>query len=165
MPIHHRDHFMRAALEQAQLGFAQGEVPVGAVVVKDDEIIARAYNQPIGSHDPSAHAEIVAIRRACEKIGNYRLVGCDLYVTLEPCMMCTGAILQARIQRLFYGALEPKTGAVKSAFQLLTDARQFHKITAVGGILAEDSAQLLQSFFVKARQRHRERSTQTAHCC
>jgi tRNA(adenine34) deaminase len=143
--------FMRAALEQAQLAWDQGEVPVGAVVVKDGVVIARGYNQPIGKHDPTAHAEIVALRAAAEVLGNYRLPGCELYVTLEPCVMCSGAMMHARLARIVYGAPDPKTGACGSVVNLFEQEQLNHHAQTVGGVLADDCAGLLKSFFAARR--------------
>ena len=143
--------FMRAALEQAQRAWDQGEVPVGAVVVKDGVVIARGYNQPIGQHDPTAHAEIVALRAAAEVLGNYRLPGCELYVTLEPCVMCSGAMMHARLARIVYGAPDPKTGACGSVVNLFEQEQLNHHAQTVGGVLADDCAGLLRSFFAARR--------------
>ncbi|WP_377705034.1 tRNA adenosine(34) deaminase TadA [Pseudoduganella sp. UC29_71] len=143
--------FMRAALEQAQRAWDQGEVPVGAVVVKDGVVIARGYNQPIGQHDPTAHAEIVALRAAAEVLGNYRLPGCELYVTLEPCVMCSGAMMHARLARIVYGAPDPKTGACGSVVNLFEQEQLNHHAQTVGGVLADDCAGLLKSFFAARR--------------
>lgn len=143
--------FMREALEQAQRAWDQGEVPVGAVVVKDGVVIARGYNQPIGKHDPTAHAEIVALRAAAEVLGNYRLPGCELYVTLEPCVMCSGAMMHARLSRIVYGAPDPKTGACGSVVNLFEQEQLNHHAQAVGGVLADDCAGILKSFFAARR--------------
>lgn len=143
--------FMRLALEQAQLAWNQGEVPVGAVVVKDGVVIARGYNQPIGTHDPTAHAEIVALRAAAEALGNYRLPGCELYVTLEPCVMCSGAMMHARLARVVYGAPDPKTGACGSVVDLFEHAQLNHHAETVGGVLADDCAGMLKDFFAARR--------------
>jgi tRNA(adenine34) deaminase len=145
--------FMRLALEQARHAYAQGEVPVGAVVVLDGRVIATGYNQPIADHDPTAHAEIRALRQAAQLIGNYRLTGCELYVTLEPCAMCAGAIQHARIRRLFWGAADPKTGACGSVLNLMDEPRLNHHCEALGGVLADESAQLLRAFFAERRRR------------
>jgi tRNA(adenine34) deaminase len=145
--------FMRAALAQARTAYAQGEVPVGAVIVLEGRIIATGYNQPIGEHDPTAHAEIRAMRQAAQLLGNYRLTGCDLYVTLEPCAMCAGAIQHARIRRLVWGAPDPKTGACGSVIDLMAEPRLNHHCEALGGVLAEESAQLLRAFFAERRRR------------
>jgi tRNA(adenine34) deaminase len=143
--------YMRAALEQAQLAWNEGEVPVGAVVVKDGVIIGRGYNQPIGRHDPTAHAEIAAMRQAAETLGNYRLPGCELYVTLEPCVMCSGAMMHARISRIVYGAPDPKTGACGSVIDVFGHDKLNHHATTEGGLLADDCAGLLKSFFAARR--------------
>ena len=143
---------MRSALELALQAQAAGEVPVGAVVVRDGEIIGRGYNRPISSRDPTAHAEIAALREAALNLGNYRLGGCDIYVTLEPCVMCAGAILHARIARLVYAARDPKTGACGSVAHLFADARLNHHTSVAGGILAEEGGALLQAFFATRRK-------------
>jgi tRNA(adenine34) deaminase len=145
------EHFMRVALELADRAAAEREVPVGAVVVKDGEIIGRGYNHPISAHDPTAHAEVVALREAAQRLGNYRLGGCELYVTLEPCAMCVGAILHARIARVVYGAADPKTGACGSVISLFSEPRLNHHTTVMGGLLADDAAVMLQRFFAARR--------------
>ena len=127
--------FMRAALELAERAAAAGEVPVGAVVVRDGEIVGRGYNHPISAHDPTSHAEIVALRNAAERLGNYRLGGCELYVTLEPCVMCAGAILHARIARVIYGAADPKTGACGSDLNIFDELSLNHHTAVRGGML------------------------------
>jgi tRNA(adenine34) deaminase len=144
-------HYMELALAEAQRAWAAGEVPVGAVVVKDGEVIATGYNQPIGSHDPTAHAEIVALRAAAEKLGNYRLPGCELYVTLEPCVMCSGAMMHARLARVVYAALDPKTGACGSVTDLFAEDRLNHHTEVVGGLLAEQASAMLKGFFAERR--------------
>jgi tRNA(adenine34) deaminase len=146
-----QERCMREALVLARQAAAAGEVPVGAVVVKDDRIIGSGYNQPISRHDPSAHAEVMALRDAAQHQGNYRLVGCDLYVTLEPCCMCVGAILHARIARVTFGAADLKTGACGSVINLFDQARLNHHATVSGGLLADESAQLLKDFFAQRR--------------
>jgi tRNA(adenine34) deaminase len=143
--------FMRAALEQAHQAQAAGEVPVGAVVVKDGEIIGAGFNAPISRHDPAGHAEILALRDAATKLGNYRLPGCELYVTLEPCAMCVGAMLHARIARLVYGAADPKTGACGSVIDLFAEPRLNHHANLAKGILAEECGALLRGFFAGKR--------------
>ncbi len=143
---------MQIALEQAKLAESLGEVPVGALVVKDGEIIAAAHNQPIGLHDPSAHAEIQAIRKAAKILGNYRLVDCTLYVTLEPCVMCTGAIQHARIAQLVYGAHDPKTGACGSVVNLMTEDKLNHHTAVIAGVLAEPCGDMLSQFFKRRRK-------------
>jgi tRNA(adenine34) deaminase len=143
--------FMQLALDQAMLAQSTGEVPVGAVVVLDGEVIASGCNQPIGRNDPTAHAEIVALRAAAQRIGNYRLAGCELYVTLEPCAMCAGAIQHARIARLVWGAKDPKTGACGSVVDLFAQPLLNHHARVVSGIMAPESAALLQGFFAQRR--------------
>ncbi len=145
------DHFMREALALAQQAEALGEVPVGAVVVKDGVIIGRGCNQPIAAHDPTAHAEIVAMRDAAAKIGNYRLAECELYVTLEPCAMCAGAIMHARVGRVVYGAADPKTGACGSVVDLFANAKLNHHATVVSGMLADECSARLRTFFSQRR--------------
>jgi tRNA(adenine34) deaminase len=142
---------MQLALDQARLAWALGEVPVGAVVVCDGEVIATGYNQPIGRHDPTAHAEIVALRAAAEKLGNYRLPGCELYVTLEPCAMCSGAMMHARLARVVYAAVDPKTGACGSVLDLFQQEQLNHHTEVVGGVLASESSAMLKSFFAERR--------------
>lgn len=142
---------MAQALELARASQAAGEIPVGAVVVKDGAVIGRGHNRPISSRDPTAHAEIVALRDAAERIGNYRLAGCSLYVTLEPCAMCAGAIMHARIGRVVYGTTDPKSGACGSVVNLFAEDRLNHHATVIGGVLAEEAARLLQDFFVARR--------------
>ncbi|BCB27508.1 tRNA-specific adenosine deaminase [Sulfurimicrobium lacus] len=146
------DFFMAAALELAQRGGALGEVPVGAVVVYQEQIIGRGFNAPISSHDPTAHAEIQAMRDAAQRIGNYRLVNCDLYVTLEPCTMCAGAIMHARIKHLFYGARDPKTGACGSIVDLFEEQRLNHHASVTGGVLAAQCGTMLSDFFAERRR-------------
>lgn len=148
----HAGH-MRLALSQAQRAWDLGEVPVGAVVVKDGEVIATGFNQPIAHHDPSAHAEIMALRAAAAFLGNYRLPGCELYVTLEPCAMCAGAMLHARLARVIYGAADPKTGASGSVLNLFAQAELNHQTELIGGVLAQDCGQLLKDFFAQRRER------------
>ena len=146
------EHFMLQALELAKEAQAAGEVPVGAVVVKDGLIIGRGFNRPLSGHDPTAHAEIVALRDAAGRLSNYRLIDCQLFVTLEPCAMCAGAMLHARIARVIYGAADPKTGACGSVIDLFAERRLNHHTSVVGGILAENAAALLQGFFAGRRQ-------------
>ncbi|MCC2955633.1 tRNA adenosine(34) deaminase TadA [Massilia sp. IC2-477] len=153
------DKYMGLALEQARLAWAEGEVPVGAVVVKDGEVIATGYNQPIGRHDPTAHAEIVALRAAADKLGNYRLPGCELYVTLEPCIMCSGAMMHARLARVVYAAVDPKTGACGSVLDLFQEGRLNHHTVVEGGVMAEESSSLLKAFFAERRAAARKLPT------
>jgi tRNA(adenine34) deaminase len=154
--------FMALALAQAQHAWKLGEVPVGAVVVKDGELIAVGYNQPIGRHDPTAHAEIVALRAAAEKLGNYRLPGCELYVTLEPCAMCSGAMMHARLARVVYGAADPKTGACGSVLNLFEQEKLNHHTELVGGILADQASAMLRGFFAERRAAARVISAEMA---
>jgi len=144
--------FMRQAISQAHNAWALGEVPVGAVVVKDGEVIATGFNQPIGTHDPTAHAEIMALRAAAGILGNYRLPGCELFVTLEPCAMCSGAMMHARLARVVYGAHDPKTGACGSIVDLFAQERLNHHTEVKGGVLAEECGTLLRSFFAERRR-------------
>jgi len=144
--------YMRQALDQARNAWALGEVPVGAVVVKDGDIVATGFNQPIGTHDPTAHAEIMALRAASAILGNYRLPGCELYVTLEPCAMCAGAMLHARLARVVYGAADPKTGACGSIVDLFEQERLNHHTEVTGGVLAEECGALLREFFAERRR-------------
>lgn len=143
--------YMRQALSQAHNAWALGEVPVGALIVRDGEVIATGFNQPIGSHDPTAHAEIIALRAAANLLGNYRLPGCELYVTLEPCTMCVGAILHARIARVIFGAPDPKTGACGSVVNLFGENRLNHHAQVTGGVLADECGKLLRDFFAERR--------------
>ncbi len=143
--------FMREALALACDAWAAGEVPVGAVVVRNGEIVGRGFNAPISRHDPTAHAEIMALRDAAERLGNYRLPGCSLYVTLEPCVMCMGAIFHARIERVVYGASDPKTGACGSIIDLPAETRLNYHAEVVGGILADECGGLLSGFFAQRR--------------
>lgn len=144
--------FMQQALSQAHNAWALGEVPVGAVVVKDGEIVATGFNQPIGTHDPTAHAEIMALRAAATVLGNYRLPGCELYVTLEPCTMCAGAMMHARLARVVYGAPDPKTGACGSVVDLFAQEKLNHHTEVLGGVMAEQCAGLLKEFFAERRR-------------
>ena len=149
------EDFMRAALELAQQAARDGEVPVGAVVVKNGEIVGRGCNGPIGRHDPSAHAEMLALRDAAQHEGNYRLVDCELYVTLEPCLMCVGAMFHARIKRVVYGASDPKTGAAGSVMNLFEEQRLNHHAVVQGGVLAEECGSILSQFFAARRAQQR----------
>jgi tRNA(adenine34) deaminase len=143
--------FMRAALVQAELARAADEVPVGAVLVMDGEIVGRGYNQPVSSHDPTAHAEVMALRDAGLHLANYRLPGSTLYVTLEPCAMCSGAIMHARVERVVFGARDPKTGVAGSVIDLFAESRLNHHATTQGGVLAEECGALLSGFFAERR--------------
>jgi tRNA(adenine34) deaminase len=151
-------HWMRAALEQARAAAEAGEVPVGAVVVRDGQIVGRGFNHPIGVHDPSAHAEIEALRDAAKRLGNYRLDGCALYVTLEPCAMCAGAILHARLDRVVWGAAEPRTGAGGSVLDLFAQAALNHHTAVTAGVLAHEAAALLTEFFGKRRVQQKQQA-------
>jgi tRNA(adenine34) deaminase len=147
------NEFMLLALDLAREAGAAGEVPVGALVVLAGEVVGRGYNQPILRQDPSAHAEIMALRAAARQLGNYRLPGCTLYVTLEPCAMCAGAILHARIDRVVFGARDPKTGAAGSVVDLFAESRLNHHTRVVAGVLAEQCGGLLSGFFAARRRR------------
>ncbi|MFK7916300.1 MAG: tRNA adenosine(34) deaminase TadA [Pseudomonadales bacterium] len=147
------EHWMRKALTLAEAAAEQGEVPVGALVVQGQNVLGVGMNQPILASDPTAHAELVALRDACERVGNYRLPGATLYVTVEPCTMCAGALVHARIERLVYGAPEPKAGAVHSSAQVLANPALNHRIAVSAGVLAEPAADLLRQFFLERRQR------------
>lgn len=146
------EFWMQRALELAALAEQQGEVPIGAIVVKDDQVIGEGYNAPISLNDPSGHAEIRALRQAATALGNYRLLNCSLYVTIEPCLMCVGALVHARIKELVYGAPEPKTGAVSSAFAVLNAPSHNHQVQVRHGVLAEACAARLQDFFQQRRR-------------
>jgi len=143
--------FMQQAIAAAKEAKALGEVPVGAVLVKNGEVIATGFNQPIGRHDPTAHAEIAALRAAAEALGNYRLPGCTLYVTLEPCAMCAGAMMHARLERVVFGAADPKTGACGSVLNLFAEEKLNHHTTVTQGVLAEECSSLLKTFFAERR--------------
>jgi tRNA(adenine34) deaminase len=145
--------FMRLALRAAERAAREQEVPVGAVVVKDGRVLSRAHNRPVRLQDPTAHAEILALRRAARKLGNYRLTGCDLYVTIEPCAMCAGAIVQGRLRRVVFGARDPKAGAYGSVLKVLNHPKLNHQVEVVAGVLAEDCAALLRAFFQTRRRR------------
>ncbi len=156
-PAAERDRrYMRMALAAAEEARAAGEVPVGAVIVRGDEVIARGFNHPIGGHDPSAHAEMAALRAAAQALGNYRLPGCELYVTLEPCLMCSGAIMHARIARVVYGAPDPKTGACGGVVDAFANPQLNHHTSVTGGVLAEECGDALRSFFAERRRAARE---------
>lgn len=139
--------YMRMAIEQAQLAAQSGEVPVGAVLVRDGQVISKAFNKPIANHDPSAHAEMLALREAALADENYRIPGSTLYVTLEPCAMCSGAMLHARIDRVVYGAQDPKTGAAGSVLDIFSSKQINHQTSVEGGIMSEECGQLLRDFF------------------
>jgi tRNA(adenine34) deaminase len=146
------EDFMRVALAEARAGLAADEVPVGAVVVVGDVIVGQAHNAPIGLVDPSAHAEVLALREAARKIGNYRMPDATLFATLEPCAMCCGAVIQARLTRVVYGAPDPRAGAIESVYRLLDDPRLNHRVEALGGVLADECGALLREFFETKRR-------------
>jgi tRNA(Arg) A34 adenosine deaminase TadA len=142
------DHeFMALAVEEAREAARAGEVPVGAVLVREGEVIAQDHNRPISLHDPTAHAEILVLRAGAERMGNYRLSGCELYVTIEPCVMCAGAIVQSRISRLIFGARDEKGGAVKSLYRIPEDPRINHRMQVIEGVLVEQCQEIIQAFF------------------
>jgi len=144
---------MQQALVEAQKAYDMGEVPIGAVIVKDGEVIARGHNLREREKDPTLHAEMVAIREAAKHLGGWRLTGCELYVTIEPCPMCAGAIIQARIQRVVFGALDPKAGCAGSLYNLLQDPRFNHRVEVVGGIMEEECRRIMQDFFRERREK------------
>ena len=150
---HTDEYWMQKALELARKAELQDEVPVGAIIVKDNQIISEGWNQPIQNHDPSAHAEMQAIRNAGHSLQNYRLIDTTLYVTLEPCSMCVGAMIHARVKRLVFGAYDVKTGAAGSALGLISDAVHNHKVEVLGGVLEKDCREMLQQFFKKKRKK------------
>jgi tRNA(adenine34) deaminase len=152
------DDFMRVALALARQAELSGEVPVGAIVVKDGTIIGRGSNAPISRHDPSAHAELLALREAAQHLGNYRLIGCELFVTLEPCVMCVGAIFHARIARVVFGASDFKTGACGSVLNLFAEQRLNHHAEMTAGVLAEECGQVLSDFFAARRAQQQKNS-------
>nr|WP_321207443.1 tRNA adenosine(34) deaminase TadA [Paraburkholderia domus] len=156
-PVSERDRrFMALAQAAAEEARAAGEVPVGAVLVRGDEVIAKGFNHPIGAHDPSAHAEMIALRAAAQAVENYRLPGCELYVTLEPCLMCAGAIMHARIARVVFGARDPKTGACGSVVDAFANPQLNHHTTVTGGVLEAECGGALKSFFAERRRASRE---------
>lgn len=143
--------FMQQALEQAKLAALAGEVPVGAVLVRDGEVLSQAFNKPISNHDPSAHAEMLALRAAAHQDGNYRLPGTTLYVTLEPCVMCAGALMHSRVERVVYGAPDPKTGSAGSALDVFSVKQINHQTRIEGGLMSEECGQVLKDFFKERR--------------
>jgi tRNA(adenine34) deaminase len=151
LPLELDPPFMSRALELARLAEAAGEVPVGAVIVKDNRIVGEGWNRPIGTSDPTAHAEIIAMRHAAQVLGSYRLLDTTLYVTLEPCAMCAGAMVHARIRRLVYGATDPRAGAAGSAFNIIQNPNLNHRLQCTSGVMAEDCAAALREFFVARR--------------
>jgi tRNA(adenine34) deaminase len=153
-------YFMREALVLAEEAWKVGEVPVGAVVVEGGVIVGRGFNQPIAAHDPSAHAEVMALRDAALKLGNYRLPSCTLYVTIEPCVMCAGAIFHARISRVVFGAVENKTGSAGSVVNLFSESRLNHHTTIEGGLLADECGDMVSRFFTEKRRQTRSRNNE-----
>ncbi len=151
-PLQLHEHWMRAALDEAQAAFEAGEVPIGAVIVHEDHVIGAAGNQRETLQDPTAHAEMIAMTQAAEALGSWRLLDCTLYVTLEPCPMCAGAIVQARIPTVFYGAADPKAGGCHTLFQITGDVRLNHQAVVMGGIMQDESRRLLQEFFAQQRR-------------
>jgi len=149
------EKFMRLALREARRGIGEGEVPVGAVVVHGGAVIARAHNAPVRRKDPTAHAEVLALRRAARKLGNYRLNGCSLYVTIEPCAMCAGALVLARVGELIFGAADPKSGALGSALTVLNHPKLNHQVVVRSGVLEKDCASILREFFRRRREQAR----------
>lgn len=143
--------FMKMALEEAESGYRRGEVPVGAVLVREGIVLAQAHNAPIATNDPSAHAEMLVLRQAGEKLGNYRLAGTELYVTIEPCIMCAGAIIHARVERVIFGARDPKCGAIVSLYNILDDKRLNHRVKITEGILKEECGEIISRFFKEKR--------------
>ncbi|TDB61026.1 tRNA adenosine(34) deaminase TadA [Photorhabdus khanii] len=153
--IYSDEYWMRKAMEQAMKAWEQGEIPVGAVLVTDNKIVAEGWNQSIIKHDPTAHAEIIALRKGGEQFQNYRLLNTTLYVTLEPCSMCAGSMVHSRIQRLVYGANDMKTGAVGSLIDILRHPGMNHQIEITGGVLAEECSTMLSAFFKQRREQHK----------
>jgi tRNA(adenine34) deaminase len=150
------EHFMQLAIEQAGIAEENGDVPIGAVIVHNGQIIGKAYNQREQLQDPTAHAEIIALTQAAAALESWRLEGCTMYVTLEPCPMCAGALVLARIDRLVYGCDDPKTGAVKSLYNIVTDSRLNHRVEVISGVLTEQCRDLLEQFFQKRRQENKQ---------
>jgi len=148
--------FMQAAIRQAEIAEDNGDVPIGCVVVYENQIIAKAYNQREQLNDPTAHAEIIALTQAAEYIGNWRLHGCCIYVTLEPCPMCAGALVLGRLDKLVYGCDDPKTGAVKSLYNITQDDRLNHKLEVESGVLADECSAMLSDFFTKRRRQNKQ---------
>ena len=147
-----KEHYMKLALKEAKKAYDKGEAPIGAVIVKEGKVIARAHNLREKNNDPTAHAEILVLRKAAKKLGGWRLLGCDMYVTLEPCAMCAGAIIQARIERLFAGAMDPKAGAAGSVVNLFNETRFNHKVEVETRIFEGECANVLKDFFKKLRE-------------
>ncbi len=154
--VKYMSNYMKEALKEAQKAAEMGEIPVGAVIVKDGEIISRGHNLTETTNDPTAHAEIIAIREASKVLGGWRLIGCDMYVTMEPCSMCAGALVWSRIEHLYIGADDPKTGACGSVFNIVQDDRLNHQIAVDRGIMAEESSQLVREFFRNLRNKRKK---------
>jgi tRNA(adenine34) deaminase len=152
MPTESENQWMRLALDQARIAAASGEVPVGAIIVKDGEVIGVGHNRNLLDNDPTAHAEIVALRQAAARMRNHRLVGCEMFVTIEPCAMCSGALVHARLARLIYGASDPKAGAVSSVMQVINHPSLNHQMEVIPGVLAEECSEILRTFFKSRRQ-------------
>lgn len=153
------EKFMKMAIDAAKIAKENGDVPIGAVIVKDSQIIGKGYNQRRQLNDPTAHAEIIALTAAAAAVGNWRLDGCTIYVTLEPCPMCAGALVLSRIDRLVYGCDDPKTGAVKSLYNIVQDDRLNHRVEVTSGVLADQCTKLLQDFFARRRQENKTSDT------
>jgi tRNA(adenine34) deaminase len=151
MPTESENQWMRLALDQARIAAASGEVPVGAIIVKDGEVIGAGHNRNLLDNDPTAHAEIVALRQAAARMRNHRLVGCEMFVTIEPCAMCSGALVHARLARLIYGASDPKAGAVSSVMQVINHPSLNHQMEVTAGVLAEECSEILRAFFQSRR--------------
>lgn len=151
-----RDAFMAAALAQARLAFEAGEVPIGAVAVHEGAILAEAFNQPIGACDPTAHAEVLVLREAARRLGNYRLTGVSVFVTVEPCLMCVGALVHARVREVVFGAVEPKTGALVSTVRALEIPTLNHRFEVAGGVREDECREIIQQFFQQRRRAARE---------
>jgi len=154
--IEHDEQYMRIAIDQAKIAEENGDVPIGAVIVHKNQIIAKAYNQREQLQDPTAHAEIIALTQAAAALENWHLNGCTMYVTLEPCPMCAGALVLSRMARLIYGCDDPKTGAVKSLYNIVTDNRLNHRLEVTSGVLADECAKQLQDFFRRRRSENKE---------
>ena len=149
------NYFMGLAIEEAKKAYEIGEVPIGAIIVRENQVIASAFNKRELGRNATHHAELLAIQEACEKLGGWRLIGCTMYVTLEPCLMCAGAIINSRLERLIYGARDPKAGAVQSLYHVLEDTRLNHQVEVIEGVLAAESSALLKDFFANLRLKNK----------
>lgn len=158
MVVTNNDHFMRAALVEAQKAFIIGEVPIGAVIVYDGKIIGRGHNLREHLNDGIAHAEIMAIQEACGALNSWRLIDCDIYVTIEPCLMCSGAIINSRIRSVYFGSRDPKAGAVESLYQVLGDSRLNHQVNVTEGILSDQCSQIMKDFFLKRPEKEKRKT-------